>query len=273
MTHLLSHKLLTSTSLHSLVTKGGFDTPSFLLLGHGKHKRENNTSKASFPTIYPERKLLSVPVENDWDNVPDATVISSSPSSIVDPSGHRGWRRGDDGDGVEVVLWWAAVGRQPEEVEARGGEWIWGSGRSGHEDNIFIKFWVRRSLAGKVAGGGGGGRNNSPEKMEGMEEEDDVCPTTTKGGFGFGGNEPPPPRGVRSVYCSPEKGAFIRESGEFVLGYKQERGAFGCDSHPMGAFGVVYNQLGCVWLYKQATREEEGAKYGLANLGNDSLRM
>ncbi|GJZ43867.1 hypothetical protein Tco_0591122 [Tanacetum coccineum] len=34
----------------------------------------------------------------------------------------RGRRRGDDGDGVEVVLWWAAVGRQPEEVEARGGE-------------------------------------------------------------------------------------------------------------------------------------------------------
>nr|GFA83654.1 hypothetical protein [Tanacetum cinerariifolium] len=37
---------------------------------------------------YPERKLLSVPVEDDWDNVPDATVISSSPLSIVDPNGH-----------------------------------------------------------------------------------------------------------------------------------------------------------------------------------------
>ncbi|GJT92432.1 hypothetical protein Tco_1081277, partial [Tanacetum coccineum] len=31
---------------------------------------------------------------------------------------------------MRVVLWWAAVGRQPEEVEARGGEWIWGSGDS-----------------------------------------------------------------------------------------------------------------------------------------------
>ncbi|GKD85996.1 hypothetical protein Tco_1357150 [Tanacetum coccineum] len=41
----------------------------------------------------------------------------------------------DEDEGV-VVLWWAAVGRQPEEVEARGGEWIWGLGRSGHEDNI-----------------------------------------------------------------------------------------------------------------------------------------
>ncbi|GJY17666.1 hypothetical protein Tco_0389157 [Tanacetum coccineum] len=43
------------------------------------------------------------------------------------------------------------------------------------EDLSFYIFWVRRSLAGKVASGGGGGRNNSPEKMEGMEEEDDVC--------------------------------------------------------------------------------------------------
>ncbi|GKF71829.1 hypothetical protein Tco_0207943, partial [Tanacetum coccineum] len=24
---------------------------------------------------YPERKLLSVPVEDDWDNVPDATCV------------------------------------------------------------------------------------------------------------------------------------------------------------------------------------------------------
>ncbi|GKD85424.1 hypothetical protein Tco_1356578 [Tanacetum coccineum] len=68
---------------------------------------------------------------------------------------------GDGGSGVMMVveLWWAAVGRQPEERVARGGEWIWGSGRS-VEDLSFYIFWVRRSLAGKVAGGGrrwGGG--------------------------------------------------------------------------------------------------------------------
>ncbi|GKE58349.1 hypothetical protein Tco_1497534, partial [Tanacetum coccineum] len=33
----------------------------------------------------------------------------------------------DDGDGHEGGVMVAAVGRQPEEVEARGGEWIWGS--------------------------------------------------------------------------------------------------------------------------------------------------
>ncbi|GJX81996.1 hypothetical protein Tco_0331477 [Tanacetum coccineum] len=45
------------------------------------------------------------------------------------------------------------------EVEARGSEWIWGSGRSGHEDNIW--FRPERSPenfsggGGMVAGGGG----------------------------------------------------------------------------------------------------------------------
>ncbi|GJT00986.1 hypothetical protein Tco_0822155 [Tanacetum coccineum] len=48
----------------------------------------SSSVRSSSPFRYPERKLLSVPVENDWDNVPDAIVISSSPSSIVDPSGH-----------------------------------------------------------------------------------------------------------------------------------------------------------------------------------------
>ncbi|GKF68567.1 hypothetical protein Tco_0198246 [Tanacetum coccineum] len=66
---------------------------------------------------------------------------------------------GDDGDGHEGGVMVAAVGRQPEEVEARGGEWIWGSGRSGHGDNI----WFRPECSpenfsgggGMVAGGGG----------------------------------------------------------------------------------------------------------------------
>ncbi|GKC93898.1 hypothetical protein Tco_1159340 [Tanacetum coccineum] len=37
-------------------------------------------------------------------------------------------------------------------VEARGGEWIWGSGRSGHEDNI----WFRPERSPKNFSGGGG---------------------------------------------------------------------------------------------------------------------
>ncbi|GJY83494.1 retrovirus-related pol polyprotein from transposon TNT 1-94 [Tanacetum coccineum] len=68
----------------------------------------------------------------------------------------RGWYDDDD-DGGGVMV--AAVGRQPEGVEARGGEWIWGSGRSGHEDSI----WFRPECSlenfsgggGMVAGGGG----------------------------------------------------------------------------------------------------------------------
>ncbi|GKF08210.1 hypothetical protein Tco_0042434, partial [Tanacetum coccineum] len=65
----------------------------------------------------------------------------------------------DDGDGHKGGVMVAAVGRQPEEVEARGGEWMWGSGRSGHEDNIW--FRPERSpenfsgSGGMVAGGGG----------------------------------------------------------------------------------------------------------------------
>ncbi|GKD35216.1 hypothetical protein Tco_1250725 [Tanacetum coccineum] len=65
-------------------------------------------------------------------------------------------------DGVMV----AAVGRQPEEVEARGGEWIWGSGRSGHEDSI----WFRPERSPKNFSGGGGmvaGGGGWPEKMTG----------------------------------------------------------------------------------------------------------
>ncbi|GJV26275.1 hypothetical protein Tco_1378970, partial [Tanacetum coccineum] len=77
----------------------------------------------------------------------------------------------DDGDGHEGGVMVAAVGRQPEEVEARGGEWIWGSGRSGHEDNIW--FWPERSP--ENFSGGGGRREGWPEILEKMEEEDDVC--------------------------------------------------------------------------------------------------
>ncbi|GJY83493.1 hypothetical protein Tco_0496869 [Tanacetum coccineum] len=55
----------------------------------------------------------------------------------------------DDGGGVMV----AAVGRQLEGVEARGGEWIWGSGRSGHEDSI----WFRPECSLENFSGGGGG--------------------------------------------------------------------------------------------------------------------
>ncbi|GJY81710.1 reverse transcriptase domain-containing protein [Tanacetum coccineum] len=53
----------------------------------------------------------------------------------------------------------AAVGRQPEEVEARGGEWIWGSGRSGHEDNI----WFRPERSSENFSGGGGRREGWPD--------------------------------------------------------------------------------------------------------------
>ncbi|GJS45907.1 hypothetical protein Tco_0596028 [Tanacetum coccineum] len=60
----------------------------------------------------------------------------------------------DDGDGHEGGVMVAAVGRQPEEVEARGGEWIWGSGRSGHDDNI----WFRPERSPAAAAGGKGGR-------------------------------------------------------------------------------------------------------------------
>ncbi|GKF04320.1 hypothetical protein Tco_0034988, partial [Tanacetum coccineum] len=57
---------------------------------------------------------------------------------------------GCDGDVGGVMV--AAVGRQPEEGEARGGEWIWGSGRSGHEDNI----WFRPERSPENFFGGGG---------------------------------------------------------------------------------------------------------------------
>ncbi|GKG40773.1 hypothetical protein Tco_0469985, partial [Tanacetum coccineum] len=43
----------------------------------------------------------------------------------------RWWWWFGDGDSrvvMVVELWWAAMGRQPEERAARGGEWIWGSG-------------------------------------------------------------------------------------------------------------------------------------------------
>ncbi|GKD24650.1 hypothetical protein Tco_1230864 [Tanacetum coccineum] len=71
----------------------------------------------------------------------------------------------DDGDGHEGGVMVAAVGRQPEEVEARGGEWIWGSGRSGHEDNIWFRpaaaWWPAATAGGKGGrkfGEDGGGR-------------------------------------------------------------------------------------------------------------------
>ncbi|GKE92047.1 hypothetical protein Tco_1573142, partial [Tanacetum coccineum] len=71
----------------------------------------------------------------------------------------------DDGDGHEGGVMVAAVGRQPEEVEARGGEWIWGSGRSGHGDNIW--FRPERSpenfSGGGMVAGGGGLREGWPE--------------------------------------------------------------------------------------------------------------
>ncbi|GKD75054.1 hypothetical protein Tco_1333336 [Tanacetum coccineum] len=83
-----------------------------------------------------------------------------------------------------VVLWWAAVGRQPEEVEARGGEWIWGSGRSGHEDNI----WFRPERSPENFSGGGGmvvagirqrrGRRVAGKYGEDGGDEKDVDATT-----------------------------------------------------------------------------------------------
>ncbi|GKE91357.1 hypothetical protein Tco_1572452 [Tanacetum coccineum] len=113
-------------------------------------------------------------VEGGDDGVAAAVVAyGGGGGSGMVTAGWSGAWDGDGGSGVMMVveLWWAAMGRQPEERATRGGEWIWGSGRS-VEDLSFYIFWVRRSLAGKVAGGVGGGRNNSPEKME---EEDDVC--------------------------------------------------------------------------------------------------
>ncbi|GKD86830.1 hypothetical protein Tco_1357984 [Tanacetum coccineum] len=72
----------------------------------------------------------------------------------------------DDGDGYDGDVMVAAVGRQPEEVKARGSEWIWGSGRSGHEDNIW--FRPERSPenfsgGGGMVAGGGGRREGWPE--------------------------------------------------------------------------------------------------------------
>ncbi|GKF64460.1 hypothetical protein Tco_0187908, partial [Tanacetum coccineum] len=95
-----------------------------------------------------------VEMEVVWQRGGEVVVMHSGGEGGCEGMQWR-WRSGDDG-------------------EARGGEWWSRSGRS-VEDLSFYIFWVRRSLAGKVAGGGGGGRNNSPEKMEGMEEEDDVC--------------------------------------------------------------------------------------------------
>ncbi|GJR79337.1 hypothetical protein Tco_0150122 [Tanacetum coccineum] len=84
------------------------------------------------------------------------------------------WGWGGEAAAVAAEGWGQWRWGSGDDGEARGGEWWSRSGRS-VEDLSFYIFWVRRSLAGKVAGGGGGGRNNSPEKMEGMEEEDDVC--------------------------------------------------------------------------------------------------
>ncbi|GKE61517.1 hypothetical protein Tco_1511884 [Tanacetum coccineum] len=73
-------------------------------------------------------------------------MVTSGGDVAVDGAAEPRWLwRGDEG-GVMV----AAVGRQPEEVEARGGEWIWGSGRSGHEDNI----WFRPERSPKNFSGG-----------------------------------------------------------------------------------------------------------------------
>ncbi|GKF22789.1 hypothetical protein Tco_0075111, partial [Tanacetum coccineum] len=70
------------------------------------------------------------------------------------------WRGGcDDDDGHEGGVMVAAVGRRPEEVEARGGEWIWGSGRSGDEDSI----WSRPKRWPENFSGDGGRREGWPE--------------------------------------------------------------------------------------------------------------
>ncbi|GKF16869.1 hypothetical protein Tco_0061787 [Tanacetum coccineum] len=78
---------------------------------------------------------------------------------------------GDSGVMMVVELWWAAVGRQPEERVARGGEWIWGSGRSGHGDNI----WFRPERSPES-----GGRRRRPRRktflVAGRDGEDEgVC--------------------------------------------------------------------------------------------------
>ncbi|GKF92683.1 hypothetical protein Tco_0279402 [Tanacetum coccineum] len=78
----------------------------------------------------------------------------------------------DDGDGHEGGVMVAAVGRQPEEVEARGGEWKWGLGRSGHEDNIW--FRPERSPENFSGGGGmvaGGRREGSPDNLRRWRRE------------------------------------------------------------------------------------------------------
>ncbi|GJT79095.1 hypothetical protein Tco_1045820 [Tanacetum coccineum] len=62
------------------------------------------------------------------------------------------WSRGGcDGDVGGVMV--AAVGRQPEEVEARGGEWYSGSGRSGLDLSLLYHFC--------------GSPENSPERFSG----------------------------------------------------------------------------------------------------------
>ncbi|GJX62578.1 hypothetical protein Tco_0295478 [Tanacetum coccineum] len=52
-----------------------------------------------------------------------------------------------------VELWWAAMGRQPEGRAARGGEWIWGSGRSVEDLSLLYDFC--------------GSPENSPERFSG----------------------------------------------------------------------------------------------------------
>ncbi|GKE05946.1 hypothetical protein Tco_1397964 [Tanacetum coccineum] len=70
------------------------------------------------------------------------------------------WQRDEDDEGGVMV---AAVGRQPEEVEARGGEWIWGSGRSGLDLSLLYHFcgspekfsgggWPEKVAAGRREG-------------------------------------------------------------------------------------------------------------------------
>ncbi|GJV24559.1 hypothetical protein Tco_1377254 [Tanacetum coccineum] len=71
---------------------------------------------------------------------------------------------GCDGDVGGVIV--AAVGRQPEEVEAGGGEWIWGSGRSGHEDNI----WFRPERSPENFSGGGGMVAGGGSRREGWPD-------------------------------------------------------------------------------------------------------
>ncbi|GJU32700.1 hypothetical protein Tco_1176289 [Tanacetum coccineum] len=68
----------------------------------------------------------------------------------------RVWCGGDDGGGHDGDVMVAAVGRQPEEVEARGGEWIWGSGRSGHGDKLVFGRRRRITFLAVRRGGKGG---------------------------------------------------------------------------------------------------------------------